>query len=57
MLAFQLRATVNDCAVAEKFIPVTFAELTVAFWLAGVNVYPALAGVMVYAPFANPAKV
>jgi hypothetical protein len=33
--------------VAVKLIPVTFAPLTVAFWLAGLKVYPVWLGVIV----------
>jgi hypothetical protein len=44
-------------AVAVKLIPVTSAPLTVAFWLVGLNVYPARLGVTAYDPLAKPVKV
>jgi hypothetical protein len=36
VLAFQVSAT-ECCTAAVKFTPVTFAALTVTFWLAGVK--------------------
>jgi hypothetical protein len=45
------------CGVAVKFTPVTFARLTVTFWLTGLNVNPVLLGVSVYVPLGNPVKV
>jgi hypothetical protein len=44
-------------AVAVKVPAVTFAPLTVTATLVGLNVYPLLVGVTVYAPFANPVNV
>jgi len=48
VLGVQLAVAVCACVcpgVAVKFIPVTFAPLTVVFWLTGLKVYPVLLGV------------
>jgi hypothetical protein len=42
---------------AVKFCPETSAPLTFTLRLGGVKVYPALLGVMVYAPLDSPLKL